>query len=283
MKARAVALIAPALGLALLLASQCTEARYDLRDPARDAAISGHDAGHPPADAARPVPKPDSGSLAIDAGAPAAMRCGKHVCACDDGLDNDGDGLPDGLDPECTAAFDDDEASFATGLNNKQNGCRDCFWDSNSGNGDDGCRYPSECLTGAAPSGNGNCGSCDVSAECVSSCRPRTPNGCDCFGCCEVVRPSGEHVFIELRDECSLARLDDLTSCPRCVPSSACQNPCGRCELCLGKTADMLPADCKRDAGPAYTCDDGFSSCDKTADCRISEYCQLGCCLVDLL
>jgi hypothetical protein len=266
------------LPLVLVLASHCTETRYDLRDPAPAAANNTQDVDASPTPTAH-----DAAMSAPDAAAPAAMRCGKHACACDDGLDNDGDGSSDGLDPECTAAFDDDEGSFATGLSNKQNGCRDCFWDSNSGNGDDGCRYPSECLTGAAPSGNGNCSSCQVSAQCISSCQSRTPNGCDCFGCCEVARPSGEHVFIELRDSCSLARLDDLASCPRCVPNSACQNPCGRCELCLGKTEDMLPADCKQGAGPAFSCDDGFSSCSKTSDCRIAEYCQLGCCLSDLL
>jgi hypothetical protein len=227
-------------------------------------------------DAAMPAPRSDGG-------AHTPTRCGNHVCQCDDGIDNDGDGLIDGLDPECTAAFDDDEASFATGLPNKDNGCRDCFWDDNSGNGDDGCRYPTECLTGTAPNGHGNCSSCEVSAQCISSCQGRTPNGCDCFGCCEVARPSGEHVFIELRDTCSIARLDDEGSCPRCVPSTSCQNPCGRCELCVGKTQDMLPADCKHDAGPAYSCDDGFSRCTTTADCRSAEYCQLGCCLVDLL
>ncbi len=31
-------------------------------------------------------------------------------------MDNDGDGLVDGFDPECTGPFDDDEATFATGI-----------------------------------------------------------------------------------------------------------------------------------------------------------------------
>ncbi len=43
-------------------------------------------------------------------------RCGTHVCACDDGLDNDGEGLMDGVDPESTGPYDDDESSFATGI-----------------------------------------------------------------------------------------------------------------------------------------------------------------------
>lgn len=264
----------------------CTEARHTLADDP----IRALESKRPPPDAGPAVPldaaEPREAQAARDAASPpsAAPRCGKHACACDNGIDDDQDGLVDGLDPECTAAFDDDESTFATGLANKQGGCRDCFWDDNAGNGDDGCRYPSECLTGAAPNGNGNCSSCQVSQACIDNCRARTPNGCDCFGCCEVVRSGGEHVYIELAESCRLDRLDDLDSCPRCVPNSACQNACGRCELCLGKTVDSLPADCKREAGqPSYQCDDGLRTCASTADCQLSEYCQLGCCLVDLL
>jgi hypothetical protein len=245
------------------------------------------DAGHRTADGGRPTSASSDAAAAAepaDAAPHVAARCGKQACACDNGLDDDGDGLLDGLDPECTAAFDDDEASFATGLPNKLGGCRDCFWDDNAGNGDDDCRYPAECLTGAAPNGNGSCSSCTVSAKCIDSCAARTPNGCDCFGCCEVARETGERVFIQLVADCQLARLDDLTSCPRCVQNTTCANGCGRCELCLGKTESALPADCKTDTGSRnYSCEDGLRTCGSSADCRSSEYCQLGCCLVDLL
>jgi hypothetical protein len=264
----------------------CGVSRHELvRDPEgepSDAAVGSSTAGDGQAASragAGPELEPTDAGTA-DAGA--ATRCGKHACACDNGDDDDHDGLVDGLDPECTAAFDDDEATFATGLPNKLGGCRDCFWDDNSGNGDDGCRYPSACLTGEAPSGNGNCASCAVSSQCVSACRVRTPNGCDCFGCCEVVRDNADHVYIELRDDCQLSKLDDLTSCPRCVQHSDCANPCGRCELCLGKTEAQLPADCESSSGgPNYRCEDG-RSCRGSSDCLGTEYCQMGCCLVDL-
>ncbi|HYQ14706.1 MAG TPA: hypothetical protein VEQ58_03080, partial [Polyangiaceae bacterium] len=36
--------------------------------------------------------------------------------ACSNGIDDDGDGLIDGFDPECTGLADDDEGSFATGI-----------------------------------------------------------------------------------------------------------------------------------------------------------------------
>jgi hypothetical protein len=243
----------------------------------------------PPPSAAKDAASGDSGvdaHVTQDAGAhqPSA-RCGKRACACDDGLDNDGDGLIDGLDPECTGSFDDDEASFGIGKSNKQTKCRDCFWDDNAGSGDDGCRYPEACLSGLTPEGNGNCSSCTVSQMCKDSCGARAPNGCDCFGCCEVADPRGEHVFVELSEGCALAQLDDLQACPRCVQNTACGNPCGRCELCLGKRPSDLPADCapSHTGAPPYTCDEGQAVCVTSQDCAGTSYCQLGCCLPDLL
>jgi hypothetical protein len=98
--------------------------------------------------------------------------------------------------------------------------------------------------------GGGDCFDCDVSAACVDFCRPRTPNGCDCFGCCTVTRDDGATVDVVLTSECSLDSLDDKTACPRCVPSTDCVNECGECELCPGET--------------------GYD-------------CQLGCCLPELI
>jgi hypothetical protein len=247
-----------------------------------DAAPPLPDATQPAIDAAPPDAAADS---AADASAPAA-RCGKQACKCDDGVDNDLDGLADGLDPECTGAFDQDEASFATGAKVAQKSCRDCYWDSNSGSGDDSCRYPEACLRGAALSGNGACQSCEVTESCVSSCAARTPNGCDCFGCCGVALGAGTMVYLELSDTCSLAKLSDVNACPRCVQNTACLNPCGRCELCPGRRLADLPPDCgdgKDPSAPAYRCDEGQPICRTTADCQADMYCQLGCCLAALL
>lgn len=209
-------------------------------------------------------------------------RCGKARCACDDDEDNDGDGLVDGLDPECTGALDQDESSFSTGKAFKPKACRDCFWDGNTGGGDDACRYPAACLRGDAPSG-GSCSSCEVAEKCVDRCQVSTPNGCDCFGCCEVARASGSAIYVELRETCSLAVLDDTTACPRCVPNTQCQNSCGRCELCPGRNASDLPADCETSTLSGYTCDEGQPVCQTTSQCPVDMYCQLGCCLPALL
>ena len=263
----------------------CSEVHRDLaRD--RDGAVADSDAAViRDAAVVREAAVPEAGAEAgtFDAGSGGGARCGNHACACDDGQDNDGDGHSDGLDPECTGSFDDDEHSFATGLPNKLAQCRDCFWDDNSGNGDDGCRYPAECLSGAAVGGKGNCDSCQPAIGCIDNCQARTPNGCDCFGCCEVVRANGVHVFVELTDSCDLSKIEDTNSCPRCVQNSACVNPCGRCELCLGKPVADLPRDCARASGPGYACDDGLAVCSATSPCGPGLYCQQGCCLVDLL
>src|SRR6188508_1749626 len=66
--------------------------------------------------------------------------------ACDDG-----DDLIDGADPECTGSIDDDESSFETGIpgDNKDDKWQDCFFDGNSGAGDDGCRWHTCCALGA--------------------------------------------------------------------------------------------------------------------------------------
>ncbi len=183
--------------------------------------------------------------------------CGSEPCACDNGLDDDGDGLIDGADPECTGAYDNDEGTFATGIpgDNKDPKWQDCFFDGNSGAGDDHCRYHTDCLTGDLPLTDADC---TVAQDCFDFCRPRTPNGCDCFGCCEVTTDAGS-AFIRIGGDCSLAEID---KCDTCVQTTACLNECGECEICLGKTAADLPASCSTGGG--------FSGdpCVADADCQ---------------
>ena len=215
-----------------------------------------------------------------DASQPAL--CKNKPCACDNGEDDDGDGLGDGLDPECTGPFDDDEASFATGISGEiRESCQDCFYDGNSGHGDDGCEYHFECLYGRVPEkiSSSGCANCEISAECIDNCRARTPNGCDCFGCCEITKPDKSRVHVLLNPDCSMDTIDDQTACPRCVQSVDCSNPCGTCELCPGKKPGDLPELCTGDPGPGYTCDNGEQVCGDTLPCPPDFYCHLGCCL----
>jgi hypothetical protein len=113
---RGASSIAWRAAIALLVAA-CGTQHIDL---ARDPLGGGRDAGKVEAgsipDAAPRTdasPTMDGSTPARDATLPLgdaapAARCGAVACACDDGLDNDGDGRIDGLDPECTGALDED-------------------------------------------------------------------------------------------------------------------------------------------------------------------------------
>jgi hypothetical protein len=244
-----------------------------------------------------PATGPGSGTTTRDAGRIATLTEAGIVgepggpnelcpegCQCSDGVDNDGDGQTDGIDAECTGAYDDDEGTFATGIpgDNIDESWQDCFFDGNSGAGDDGCMYRHGCLTGELAADDRDC---QVSAMCLEFCKPRTPNGCDCFGCCDVTTESGAIVTVHLREGCSLENVDDETACPRCTRTTACDNACGTCELCPGRDAADLPAECypDPDAGvPMYTCDDG-QVCTTTEECGLDYYCQLGCCVPTLI
>jgi hypothetical protein len=227
------------------------------------------------------------GGQGLEGVAPSVVTsaCGGAGCICSNGVDDDGDGLVDGFDPECTGPLDDDEGSFATGIpgDNVDPKWQDCFFDGNSGGGDDGCRYSTDCLTGAKPLTDK---ACTVTQQCRDFCQPRTSNGCDCFGCC-TVRTAGGDVDIQIGEKCSIEKIGDESACPRCIKTTTCGNECGACELCAGKTAADLPASCTPTTPPdgappppSYTCDGG-QVCGPSTPCPVSpqSYCQQGCCV----
>ncbi len=84
------------------------------------------------------------------------------------------------------------------------------------------------------------------SQTCTDYCGPLTPNGCDCFGCCELPAGGGKYVWLgsEINDvgSCSLKDVADPTKCQPCTPVQACLNKCEKCEICLGKPT--LPPEC---------------------------------------
>jgi hypothetical protein len=168
---------------------------------------------------------------------------------CTDGKDNDGDGLIDAMDPECTGPLDNDESSFATGIpGDNIDQCQDCFFDGDSGQGNDGCAYPSSCFSGVDPGGAADCFNCAVSDRCVNFCKPYTPNGCDCFGCCQIPTSGGVKT-VRLTSTCTVKDANDPTKCTPCTQSTTCVNKCDTCELCVGK--DTLPASCSPGSGGA--------------------------------
>lgn len=168
-------------------------------------------------------------ALGADAGplpeAPAdadPVLCGNAPCECNNGIDDDGDGTIDGDDIECTGALDDEEKSFGTGIpgDNKDPKWQDCFFDGNSGHGDDRCRYPTGCLTGELSQDDP---ACAITQACLDRCFPRTPAGCDCFGCCTVELGEAS-VNILLTDTCTADTLGDSDACPVCTKSTQCNS-----------------------------------------------------------
>lgn len=221
----------------------------------------------------------DAGDAATDAGLPFAYDagvayCGSRPCACSNAQDDDQDGKADGFDPECTGPFDDVEEDFATGVADESTitKCQDCFFDVVPGR--DECNRATSCaLTGSPSGGTGACRDCAVAAACTDHCARLAPNGCDCFGCCEVFR-EGASVSVLLRAGCSMETLDDPARCTACIPAPECRNPCDACELCPGRTIADLPATC----GGSFACV-GSEPCAQTSDCAGAAYCQSGCCI----
>lgn len=249
----------------------CTQTHNLATSAAREAG-SG-DAEAP--DAGGPFDPPDAG----DAGTPftfdaGVVYCGGRPCECSNGKDDDGDGRTDGFDYECTGAFDDVERDFATGVadDSRMPKCQDCYFDVIPGR--DACNRATSCATeGIASEGTGACRSCVVPSSCADHCVRFAPNGCDCFGCCEVFR--GEQRFpILLRAGCTLDALEDSARCTRCVPATDCWNRCDDCELCPGRTIDDLPPQC----GMQFGCE-GSTVCTQSSDCQAGEFCQFGCCI----
>jgi hypothetical protein len=207
-----------------------------------------------------------------DAGAGTAW-CKDVLCECDNGIDDDMDGLTDGFDPECTGPFDKDEGSFSIGVPSGSPKCDDCFFDDNPNSNDDKCDIAAHCSVDGTPAGApASCNRCEPSSACVNNCKPRTPNGCDCFGCCDIPFQGGT-VRVKLVDSCTMKELGNPERCPPCVipENIGCYNPCERCELCAGKTE--LPEGCG-----GNTCANG-RTCKQTSECGAREYCTQGCCV----
>jgi hypothetical protein len=232
---------------------------------------------------------------------------------CGDLIDNDKDGKLDAQDPDCLGPCDDTEGSYYGGIPGQMGpACLvDCYFDADSGSGNDGCYwnhqcdphevaptyYPehvegSKCAYDPAASTPGTSQTCTQlnaaqSPACMKYCGPLTPNGCDCFGCCELPAGTGKYVWLGSDDgsrsgTCDLAHVNDATKCQPCKPVTACLNTCAKCELCIGKTT--VPPECfgTPDAGtpPPPQCPTGIQACGLPGQpaCPVTHYCITGCC-----
>jgi len=156
---------------------------------------------------------------------------------CSDGIDNNSNGLTDLTDWYCKAAADNDEGSFHSGVpgdDANSAASLDCWFDTNSGNGDDGCSMHACCdIDGACPSdllpAQFNASQCTPSETCRGNCIPQTKPGCDCFGCCEICTTQNGclNVFVNpvVSPACTIETLGDPSSCRRCVQDAACLVP----------------------------------------------------------
>ena len=302
--------------------------------PGSDGSLPGTDGG-PGSDGSLPGmdggPGSD-GSLPGMDGGPGVCTitpCQSHTYLCGNCLDDDGDGLADGDDPDCLGPCDNNEAGFYLGIpGSPPTNCgRDCYYDQDDGPGNDYCEWdfqcdplepgPSRCMYSDPPPPSADCPD-PQDDRCHDICGPLTPNGCDCFGCCELPARSGMYVYIGSTDmdrnpTCALGDEGDPALCHPCTPVDDCLNTCERCELCLGRTAADLPADCfppppvdagpptfdagppSIDAGPGVdsgppdpdagtppppTCMDGRQACDLPGlpPCPAGYFCITGCC-----
>ncbi len=214
-----------------------------------------------------------------------ASSCDAGDTECTNCVDDDGDGMIDGFDIECTGAADDDESSFETAIpgDNQDVTTVDCFFDGNSGAGNDGCDLHVCCVLEDCPADLPgqpfDPSMCTPTAECIESCEPLVPPGCDCLGCCAVCDDAGcENVYLSpaLAPDCDASSLHDPQACPRCEPLLDCGQPCGgaTCILCPGQTDADLPASCADAA-----CPDGDAPCGEASDCSADQFCAAGCCI----
>jgi hypothetical protein len=228
----------------------------------------------------------EEGGVIITEDGGAQWQCVPVTCygngplQCGDCVNNDdNDGLIDWRDPECLGPCDDTEgAGLESGVGGTSgNSCGvDCYFDFGNGPGNDDCKWDHRCdpLSPEAETlpacaydpgfvasfGDRDCPD-EQSQQCYDFCKPITPNGCDCFGCCTFPPLAGQgaggsdkFVWIgSLTDDnvstCTLDALTDEDACPPCTPHGNCYNSCGHCEICVGKPT--LPEDCfAPDAGP---------------------------------
>jgi hypothetical protein len=259
----------------------------------------------------------DSGNiLGVDSGGggatiPCTTTAGT-VWQCGNGIDDDGDGQIDLADGNCVGPCDDDESSFATGIpgDNVDACMQDCFFDGNSGMGDDGCNWNLRCDP-ANPGGTAcpydpsfmNCPT-TVTPTCLMNCAAVCTTGCDCFGCCDVVTADGSTVQIYLGSgpDCTY---ETPENCENCTQNEAClcptpPPPTGGTDAGVpGADSGVPPPTCPcsnsqacattTDCPMGYTCgacgECVASTCMATADCGTGFFCSLqigstnGCCV----
>lgn len=221
--------------------------------------------------------------------------CQGKLYECGNCLDDDNSGTIDSGDPDCLGPCDNNEGGWKGNIPGQNTGCKlDCYWDVNSGSGNDDCHWDHACdmLSPQDP----DCpydpdtkvgveeASCQgalmsQSVQCGEVCSPITPNGCDCFGCCEVtVNNAIVTVFVGSTNgdgdgTCSSETIADPSMCRPCTQVPSCANDCVTedCEVCFG---GELPEGCTTPGCPG-----DIDPCLENQDCGPEAFCLTGCCL----
>ena len=232
--------------------------------------------------------------------APFGGGCTPGGAQCSNCVDDDGDMRIDGFDLECTGPLDNDEKTFATGIpgDNKDAVNQDCFFDGDSGAGNDGCNVHVCCLLGAqtvadCPIGANQYNPADcppplgtkpLPQQCIDVCAPITPPGCDCFGCCTLCDPANPSMCYDIiinpavSPGCDSTHLADPNVCKTCQKTDTCgSGECGgqTCILCPGQDPGTLDPGCN-----GAMCPNGEQQCDvNNPTCPTGTYCSAGCCI----
>ena len=234
--------------------------------------------------------------------------CTGHIYECGNCTDDDGDGRIDWQDNNCLGPCDNTENHLYPDLPGTTGGeCKaDCFWDNGNGSGNDDCYWDHQCdplekAPGFPPEGpdcafddSVKVGPFDCTGAfngqtntCLSYCEPLVPNGCDCFGCCQLPgAPTpvwlGSVVDGTNDGTCTIDVVGDPAKCKPCTMVPGCGNGCGKCEVCIGKPLpdpDCVP-DGGYDGGVTGQCPAGVQPCglQGQALCPGGSYCITGCC-----
>jgi hypothetical protein len=228
------------------------------------------------------------------------IQCAGKTYECGDCIDNDGDGLIDAGDPNCWGPCDNNEAGYKGNIPGQGHSpCTslDCYFDQDSGAGNDDCYWnhrcdpsepnPSGCTYNPNTNIPGTSLTCETAQQtqsdtCHEVCGPLTPNGCDCFGCCEIHYGGETHtVYLGTEDgdgngTCTVQDAGDPTKCAPCIQVAACLKECKpeECHICIGQVE--VPDGCEEAGCPA-----GIQSCNpvnESADCPEGMFCLTGCC-----
>ena len=176
-------------------------------------------------------------------------QCPGGARACSDCIDTDSDTLIDGDDPDCLGPCQGAEDTFFVSTPNLNRCSQDCYFDDDSGFGNDQCSWAHHCDPhGIEPAFDPHGENCAYAPEepiqgpststcsdalasqsdaCLEICLPLTPPGCDCFGCCVFPETPGP-VWIGSNDgsqaTCTRDSVADPALCRPCMQVPSCLN-----------------------------------------------------------